>query len=210
MTILTGEYWQPLSTLWIKIYWLCNVDKHQNTDLVQIKGAGWSLHVESVRQYTRGIKAELVLSLQEFPIWNNKGSLSHSSSEWPGATSAWGKGKCITESTGSSVSHRKSVDAKPQDAPECFPSRRQLLAAANSPMDSWRKNSALSRITAWGISRGRESCSLRNDCKFLSWLVPGDENEEELWLLSMNISEDQQWGKRQFKLKGYWQKYKWV
>lgn len=52
-----------------------------NTELMRIKEIGWSLHVESARQYTREIKAELLLSVQDFPIWNNKGSLSHSSSE---------------------------------------------------------------------------------------------------------------------------------
>lgn len=161
----------------------------------------------------QGNKSRAFPSVQDFPIWNNKGSLSHRSSEsdqelpmqcclGKGETHHWEHWekrfpwrKCWCQAPGSSW---------------VLSFQRQLLAAVHTPMDMWRINSALSRITAWGISRGMESCNLRGDCKFASWLVPGDENEEELWLLSMNISEDQQRGKRQFKLKGYWQKYKWV
>lgn len=62
---------------------------------------------------------------------------------------AWEKGNCISESIGISISHRKSVDIKAQDARESFSSRRQLFVVVPTLMDIWRINSDLCRIREW-------------------------------------------------------------
>lgn len=94
----------------------------------------------------------------------------------------WEKGKCTTEGTGISMSHRASVDTKAWDALESSSSRSQLFVAVPTPKDIWMINSIFQQDQrmAPGISRGPKSCNLRGHCTLLRQLVPGDENEEEL------------------------------
>lgn len=94
MTICTGEYWQHFSALWIRIYWPCNVDKHQKYRAGAYKRNWLKFTCSKCQTIHQGDKSRASVVSSGLPNLKQQRILATSfTREWPGATSAMLPGK---------------------------------------------------------------------------------------------------------------------